>query len=111
MKKQAVVILIVRVNRIVMTEVTVTQVTNHRYVLIVMLDGRALLVMIPVSMVTKMAAFVYVIQHVTMELDVISSAPAMEYVMINLNVSVILLLVGVVHIVKYQDVQDIQRMT
>jgi hypothetical protein len=44
--------------------------------------GRALLVMIPVSMVTKMAAFVYVIQHVTMELDVISSAPAMEYVMI-----------------------------
>jgi hypothetical protein len=76
-----------------------------------MLDGRALLVMIPVSMVTKMAAFVYVIQHVTMELDVISSAPAMEYVMINLNVSVILLLDGVVHIVKYQDVQDIQRMT
>jgi hypothetical protein len=46
-----------------------------------------------------MAAFVYVIQHVTMELDVISNAPAMEYVMINLNVSVILLLVGVVHIV------------
>jgi hypothetical protein len=43
-----------------------------------MLDGRALLVMIPVSMVTKMAAFVYVIQHVTMELDVISNAPAME---------------------------------
>jgi hypothetical protein len=111
MKKQAVVILIVRVNRIVMAEVTVTQVTNHRYVLIVMLDGRALLVMIPVSMVTKMAAFVYVIQHVTMELDVISNAPAMEYVMINLNVSVILLLVGVVHIVKYQDVQDTQRMT
>ena len=111
MKKQAVVILIVRVNRIVMAEVTVTQVTNHRYVLIVMLDGRALLVMIPVSMVTKMAAFVYAIQHVTMELDVISNAPAMEYVMINLNVSVILLLVGVVHIVKYQDVQDIQRMT
>jgi hypothetical protein len=64
-----------------MAEVTVTQVTNHRYVLIVMLDGRALLVMIPVSMVTKMAAFVYVIQHVTMELDVISNAPAMEYVM------------------------------
>jgi hypothetical protein len=111
MKKQAVVILIARVNRIVMAEATVTQVTNHRYVLIVMLDGRALLVMIPVSMVTKMAAFVYVIQHVTMELDVISSAPAMEYVMINLNVSVILLLDGVVHIVKYQDVQDIQRMT
>ena len=78
MKKQAVVILIVLVNRIVMAEVIVTQVTNHQYVLIVILDGQALLVMIPVSMVTKMAAFVYVIQHVTMELDVILSAPEME---------------------------------
>lgn len=111
MKKQAVVILIVLVNRIVMAEVIVTQVTNHQYVLIVILDGQALLVMIPVSMVTKMAAFVYVIQHVTMELDVILSAPAMEYAMINLNVFAILLLDGVAHIVKYQDVHDIQGQT